>query len=167
MEKYVDLDCELYCDERVLKNCTVQQKQEYALTIVNSMKRGINFSNKFVTGLNKQSDIRKRVMNMFSEKHKNGILMALIISLFSSITFFKFDSTSLIEENDFLERSRYAFEGRQEDMFVTIDSTYADAPIKLRKEHEENCRVNGIVPKDSDSIEIIPRFYKDCMDLKK
>ncbi len=51
------------------------------------MKRGINFSNKFVAGLNKQSDIRKRVINMFSEKHKNGILMALIISLFSSITF--------------------------------------------------------------------------------
>ncbi|MDB3344691.1 peptidase M56 [Clostridioides difficile] len=167
MEKYMDLDCELYCYERVLKNCTVQQKQEYDLTIVNSMKRSTNFSNKFVAGLNKQSDIRKRVINMFSEKHKNGILRALIISLFSSITFFKFDSTSIIEENDFLERSRYTFEGRQEDMFVTIDFTYADAPIKLRKEHEENCRVNGIVPKDSDSIEIIPRFYKDCMDLKK
>nr|WP_330381908.1 M56 family metallopeptidase [Clostridioides difficile] len=119
MEKYMDLDCELYCDERVLKNCTVQQKQEYALTIVNSMKRSTNFSNKFVAGLNKQSDIRKRVINMFSEKHKNGILRALIISLFSSITFFKFDSTSIIEENDFLERSRYTFEGRQEDMFVT------------------------------------------------
>ncbi|HGM3434181.1 hypothetical protein VXA87_09325 [Clostridioides difficile] len=104
---------------------------------------------------------------MFSEKHKNGILMALIISLFSSITFLKFDSTSIIEENDFLERSRYTFEGRQEDMFVTIDFTYADAPIKLRKEHEENCRANEIVPKDSGSIEIIPRFYKDFIDLKK
>ncbi|HGM3434180.1 M56 family metallopeptidase [Clostridioides difficile] len=43
MEKYMDLDCEPYCDERVLKNCTVQQKQEYALTIANSMKRGTNF----------------------------------------------------------------------------------------------------------------------------
>ncbi|MCC0685422.1 M56 family metallopeptidase [Clostridioides sp. ZZV14-6345] len=167
MEKYMDLDCELYCDEKVLKNCTVQQKQAYALTIVNAMKRGTNFSNKFVAGLNKQSDIRKRVMSMFSEKHKNGILMALIISLFSSITFFKFDSTSIIEESDFLERSRYTFEGRQEDMFVTIDFTYANAPRKLRREHEENCRANGIVPKDSDSIEIIPRFYKDCMDFKK
>ncbi len=51
-------------------------------------------------------------------------------------------------------------------MFVTIDFTYADAPIKLRKEHEENCRANEIVPKDSGSIEIIPRFYKDFMDLK-
>ena len=67
-EEKKDLDCEFYCDERVLKNCTVQQKQEYALTIVNSMKRGTNFSNKFVAGLNKQSDIRKRVINMFSEK---------------------------------------------------------------------------------------------------
>lgn len=131
------------------------------------MKKGTNFSNKFVAGLNKQSDIKKRLMNMFSEKQKNGILMALIISLLSSITFFKFDSTSIIEENDFLERSRYTFEGRKEDMFVTIDFTYADAPRKLRKEHEENCRANGIVPKDSDSIEFIPRFYKYCMDLKK
>lgn len=61
------------------------------------MKRGTNFLNKFVAVLNKQSDIRKRVMNMFSEKHKNGILMVLIISLFSSITFFKFDSTSIVK----------------------------------------------------------------------
>ncbi|EQF29226.1 blaR1 peptidase M56 family protein [Clostridioides difficile CD160] len=91
MDKAIDLDCELYCDERVLKNCNVQQKQEYALTIINSMKRGTNFSNKFVAGLNKQSDIRKRITNMFNEKYKNGILIALIISLLSSITFLKFD----------------------------------------------------------------------------
>lgn len=49
---------------------------------------------------------------MFSEKYKNGILMVLIISLFFFIIFFKFDLISIIEENDFLERLRYMFEGR-------------------------------------------------------
>lgn len=52
-------------------------------------------------------------------------------------------------------------------MFVIIDFIYVDVFIKFRKEYEENCRVNGIVLKDLDLIEIIFRFYKDCMDLKK
>ncbi len=91
MEKYIDLDCELYCDERVLKNCTLEEKQDYALTILNAMRKGSNTSNKFVAGLHKQSDIKKRVINMFNEKYKNGILMALILCLLSSITYFKID----------------------------------------------------------------------------
>ncbi|WP_413894731.1 hypothetical protein [Clostridioides sp. ZZV14-6105] len=52
-------------------------------------------------------------------------------------------------------------------MFITIDFTYANAPEKLRREHEENCRAVGIIPKDSDSIEVFPRDFRYCLDLKK
>ena len=55
------------------------------------MRKGSNTSNKFIAGLHKQSDIKKRVMNMFNEKYKNGILMALTLCLLSSITYFKID----------------------------------------------------------------------------
>ncbi|WP_227856552.1 MULTISPECIES: M56 family metallopeptidase [unclassified Clostridioides] len=167
MDKHMDLDCELYCDERVLKKFSTEDKKDYALTIINAMRRSSNSSNKFVAGLHKKSDIKKRVTNMFNEKYKNGILIALIICLLFSVTFFKFDSTSLIEDTAPLNKSECVFEGREEGMFITIDFTYANAPEKLRREHEENCRAVGIIPKDSDSIEVFPRDFRYCLDLKK
>ncbi|MGX9758083.1 M56 family metallopeptidase [Clostridioides difficile] len=167
MDKHIDLDCELYCDERVLKKFSTEDKRDYALTIINAMRRSSKSSNKFVAGLHKQSDIKKRITNMFNEKYKNGILIALIICLLFSVTFFKFDSTSLIEDTTPLNKSESVFEGREEGMFITIDFTYADAPEKLRREHEENCRAVGTIPKDSDSIEVFPRAFKYCLDLEK
>ncbi|MFL8710671.1 M56 family metallopeptidase [Clostridioides sp. GD02377] len=110
MDKLIDLDCEFYCDERVLKNCTTQQKQEYALTIINAMKKSSHFSNKFIAGLYKQSDIRKRVTNMFNEKYKNGVLIALVLCILSLVTFIKFDSSSIIESSISLDRPGSAFE---------------------------------------------------------
>lgn len=91
MEKFIDLDCELYCDERVLKNRTIEERQDYALTIINAMRKGSSHSNKFVAGLHKESDIRKRVSSMFNERCRSGILMVVILCLLSSITYFKFD----------------------------------------------------------------------------
>ncbi|MCC0719199.1 M56 family metallopeptidase [Clostridioides sp. ZZV14-6105] len=94
MEKFIDLDCELYCDERVLKNRTIEDKKNYALTIINAMRKGSNPSNKFIAGLHKESDIKKRVSDMFNEKYKNGILIALILCLLSSLTYLTFDCIS-------------------------------------------------------------------------
>lgn len=91
MEKFIDLDCELYCDERVLKNRTIEERQDYALTIINAMRKGSSHSNKFVAGLHKESDIRKRVSGMFNERCRSGIFMVVILCLLSSITYFKFD----------------------------------------------------------------------------
>ncbi|MGO0882473.1 M56 family metallopeptidase [Clostridioides difficile] len=91
MDKIMDLDCEFYCDERVLKNCNIEEKKEYALTVINAMKKDLNSSNKFVAGLHKKSDVKKRVSNMFNEKNRTGILMALILCLLSLSTYFKID----------------------------------------------------------------------------
>lgn len=99
MEKFIDLDCELYCDERVLKNRTIEERQDYALTIINAMRKGSSHSNKFVAGLHKESDIRKRVSSMFNERCRSGILMVVILCLLSSITYFKFDIISYTQLN--------------------------------------------------------------------
>ena len=42
MDKHIDLDCELYCDERVLKNRNSEEKKDYALTILYAMRKGSN-----------------------------------------------------------------------------------------------------------------------------
>ncbi|MGO0882979.1 M56 family metallopeptidase [Clostridioides difficile] len=158
MDKHIDLDCELYCDERVLKNRSEEEKQDYALTIINAMRRGSNILNKFVAGLHKQSDIKKRVMNMFNEKYKNGILMALILCLLSSITFLKISSTSIVNL-DVLPKNVEETQLLGSATVSVLSFTYANAPEKVRKEHRKNCEELGIMPKDSDDIDI-PIKYK-------
>ncbi|MDB0441033.1 peptidase M56 [Clostridioides difficile] len=158
MDKHIDLDCELYCDESVLKNRSEEEKQDYALTIINAMRRGSNISNKFVAGLHKQSDIRKRVMNMFNEKYKNGILMTLTLCLLSSVTFLKVNSTSITNLNVLPKEVDYS-EPIGEAVIGFVSFTYADAPEKARKEYKENCEYIGKIPKDSDKIEVHIKFY--------
>ncbi|EQF29200.1 hypothetical protein QEW_0207 [Clostridioides difficile CD160] len=51
------------------------------------MTKSSNTSNKFIASIHKQFDIKNRVKNIFNEKYKNCILMALILCLLSSITF--------------------------------------------------------------------------------
>nr|UWI50385.1 M56 family metallopeptidase [Clostridioides difficile] len=153
MDKHIDLDCELYCDERVLKNRSEEEKQDYALTIINAMRRGSNISNKFVAGLHKQSDIKKRVMNMFNEKYKNGILMALVLCLLSSITFLKISSTSIVNL-DVLPKNVEETQLIGSATVSVLSFTYADAPKKVREEYKKSCEELGMIPKDSDDIGI-------------
>ncbi|MCC0637148.1 M56 family metallopeptidase [Clostridioides sp. ES-S-0001-02] len=161
MDKHIDLDCELYCDERVLKNRSEEEKQDYALTIINAMRRGSNISNKFVAGLHKQSDIRKRVMNMFNEKYKNGILIALTLCLLSSITFLKISSTSIVNLN-VLPKNMEETQIIGSTVVLTLPFTYADAPEKVRERYKKNCEALGMIPKDSDIIDI-PIQYNDVL----
>ncbi|EQF29201.1 blaR1 peptidase M56 family protein [Clostridioides difficile CD160] len=158
MDKHIDLDCELYCDERVLKNRNSEEKKDYALTIINAMRKGTNTSNKFIAGLHKQSDIRKRVKNMFNEKYKNGILMALTLCLLSSITFLKVNSTSMINFN-VLPKDMEDAHIINSITVTTIEFTYADAPKNVREAHKRNCEELGLIPKDSDPIGVGVRYY--------
>ncbi|MCI9976888.1 peptidase M56 [Clostridioides difficile] len=158
MDKHIDLDCELYCDERVLKNRNSEEKKDYALTIINAMRKGSNTSNKFIAGLHKQSDIKKRVKNMFNEKYKNGILMALTLCLLSSITFLKVNATSVINFN-VLPKDLEDAHLIGSTTVTMIDFTYADAPKNVREEHKRNCEELGVIPKDSDQIGVGVNYY--------
>ncbi|HID1115251.1 TPA: M56 family metallopeptidase, partial [Clostridioides difficile] len=164
MDKHIDLDCELYCDERVLKNRNSDEKKDYALTILNAMRKGSNTSNKFIAGLHKQSDIKKRVMNMFNEKYKNGILMALTLCLLSSITFLKVNSTSIVNLNilpKYDMEKLHVFRGS----VTLLEFTYADAPENVKKEHKRMYEAMGLIPKDSDKISFGVKYYDKLNNL--
>ena len=163
MEKFIDLDCEFYCDERVLKNCTIEEKQDYALTIISAMRKGSNSSNKFVAGLHKESDIKKRVFSMFNEKYRNGILIAVILCLLSSITFLKVNSTSIVNLN-ILPKGMEEKDVTNSAIVTMIEFTYAEAPKSMREEHKINCEFLGLIPKDSDKIGVGIEYYDSLLN---
>ncbi|EGT4229552.1 peptidase M56, partial [Clostridioides difficile] len=163
MDKHIDLDCELYCDERVLKNRNSEEKKDYALTILNAMRKGSNTSNKFIAGLHKQSDIKKRVMNMFNEKYKNGILMALTLCLLSSITFLKVNSTSIVNLN-VLPKGMEEKDVTNSAIVTMIEFTYAEAPKSMRERYKINCEFLGLIPKDSDKIGVGVEYYDSLLN---
>ncbi|MFQ5389380.1 protease [Clostridioides difficile] len=91
MSNKVNLDCELCCDESVIYNCSFNDKKEYALALIKSIKlskecnRGI-----LLTDFNR-TNLEKRLESIISKKFKNGVFVAIILCLLSSITYFKFD----------------------------------------------------------------------------
>ncbi|MGO1043669.1 M56 family metallopeptidase [Clostridioides difficile] len=124
MDKIIDLDCELYCDERVLKNRSIEDKKEYALIIINMMRKKLNYSNKFVAGLHQKSDIQKRVYYMFNEKYKKSIVVALFLCLFSLIAYLKLEFVS----TNFLNNS-------------ISNPTYIENRIKSKPTYEKNIKI--------------------------
>ncbi|HFL3258863.1 M56 family metallopeptidase [Clostridioides difficile] len=91
MSNKVNLDCELCCDESVIYNCSFNDKKEYALALIKSIKlskecnRGI-----LLTDFNR-TNLEKRLESIISKKFKNSVFVVIILCLLSSITYFKFD----------------------------------------------------------------------------
>ncbi len=90
MSNKVNLDCELCCDESVIYNCSFNDKKEYALALIKSIKlskecnRGI-----LLTDFNR-TNLEKRLESIISKSLKM-VFVAIILCLLSSITYFKFD----------------------------------------------------------------------------
>ncbi|MCW0719136.1 M56 family metallopeptidase [Clostridioides difficile] len=91
MSNRVNLDCELCCEESVIYNCSFNDKKEYALALIKSIKlskecnRGI-----LLTDFNR-TNLEKRLESIISKKFKNSVFVVIILCLLSSITYFKFD----------------------------------------------------------------------------
>ncbi|HBF5039648.1 TPA: M56 family metallopeptidase [Clostridioides difficile] len=91
MSNRVNLDCELCCDESVIYNCSFNDKKEYALALIKSIKlskecnRGI-----LLTDFNR-TNLEKRLESIISKKFKNSVFVVIILCLLSSIIYFKFD----------------------------------------------------------------------------
>ena len=141
--KKVGEDCELACDERVISNKTFEQKKQYALTIANSVKYAINFEekleNQYYIGLSNSKKLKNRLQDLFIKNPKKGyfisvVILAITLSSFVNVKF------------DYLVKTNYYKKN------VTIINTYTykykDAP------NEDECRANGVKPKDNDTIEI-------------
>lgn len=94
LDRVVENICEMHCDETVLKDYSLEDRQSYAMTVVNSIERNTNIHNEFSTGLHRIKGFEKRLHNMFITKNRKGIIIALILCLLSSLTYLTFDSIS-------------------------------------------------------------------------
>lgn len=92
LDRVVENICEMHCDETVLKDYGLEDRQSYAMTVVNSIERNTNIHNEFSTGLHRIKGFEKRLHNMFVTKTRKGIIIALILCLLSSLTYFTFES---------------------------------------------------------------------------
>jgi beta-lactamase regulating signal transducer with metallopeptidase domain len=102
MSKFIDSDCEMACDESLLKNSSIEERKLYAITVIDSLRfnKKHAFENNIITGFNNNKNIlKRRFENMLNLKPKKtgmiiGVLSALIIS------------SSLVSINVFAESSK-------------------------------------------------------------
>jgi beta-lactamase regulating signal transducer with metallopeptidase domain len=104
MCKLVHSDCELACDESLLKDSGIEERKLYAMTFVNSFRLNKNntFENGIITGFNHNKNIlTRRIENMLNLKNKKpgvliGALSAVIISSsLISVNVFAKDNVSI------------------------------------------------------------------------
>lgn len=142
-------DCELSCDQKVVKNRTFEEKKEYGLTITNSVKYSVNLQEKFekdyCLSFSDSNKLKKRLEGLFVKRLKAGyfaiiVILAITLSGFVNLEF------------DYLLRKNY-YEKECANM-IMYTYTYKDAPQVVKEFHENKCIADGITPKDSDVIEI-------------
>lgn len=85
----INFDCELACDETLLKNYDIDLRKKYAMVFINSLRANNNhkFQNTLVTGFNNNQNIlKRRLENMVDlKKRKNGILASTLFIVISLI----------------------------------------------------------------------------------
>jgi len=88
MNRYINIECELACDERILNNCDFKERQNYALILIESLRhKESNFlENNLATKLGNKKILKRRFDSMFNKKTKKGILigvLAIIVAICS------------------------------------------------------------------------------------
>lgn len=83
MWKIINSDCELSCDEAVLKSSNIIERKAYALILVDSMRLNKinNLKGSVSTGFNNNKNIlERRLENMFNLKtRKKGVITAIFV----------------------------------------------------------------------------------------
>lgn len=80
MNKYINIECELSCDEKILHKCDFNERQNYALTLLNSLKESqsnLNYT-KLATELGNKEILKRRFDNMLNRKTKRGLFFGSI-----------------------------------------------------------------------------------------
>ncbi|EHI99517.1 peptidase M56 BlaR1 [Clostridium sp. DL-VIII] len=80
MNKYINIECELSCDEKILHKCDFNERKNYALTLLNSLKQSqsnLNYT-KLATELGNKEILKRRFDNMLNRKTKRGIFLGAI-----------------------------------------------------------------------------------------
>ncbi|WP_227453490.1 M56 family metallopeptidase, partial [Clostridioides sp. ES-S-0108-01] len=93
MSKKVSEDCELYCDEKVIYNKSLEEHRLYGLTLIASSKLRNTDNEMLITEFYK-TNLEKRLDNIVCRKTKKGFLIALILCLLSTMTYLRFNFIS-------------------------------------------------------------------------
>ncbi|EGT4865546.1 M56 family metallopeptidase, partial [Clostridioides difficile] len=72
MSNKVNLDCELCCDESVLTDCSLNDKKEYALALIKSIKLSNNYNSGILTTEFNKTSLEKRLDSIVKKKGKSG-----------------------------------------------------------------------------------------------
>ncbi|UWD48568.1 M56 family metallopeptidase [Clostridioides difficile] len=153
MSKKISEDCELCCDESVLNNCTLREKKKYGLALLHAIElSSMNKAGLLTTEFSK-SNLEIRLENIIKKKGKNGILIGILVFITSCTSFLEINAQIPIAENIPIENKENT-EDNGHSFSETVDYTYATAPEEYRKKYEEACKSDGIIPKDSDIIEV-------------
>ena len=173
MQRLINHDCELSCDEAVLKNCNIEERKKYALTLVDSIRinKNNNLKNSISTGFNNKKILERRLENMFNLKlRKKGFATATLIGVLSissiisikafakeDITESPIDTMSSSLPNDKINLNKNNFNTNKDIKSQTVyvyRYTYENAPQDIRDKYEKNCASIGIKPSNDDTIEI-------------
>ncbi|MBU3184897.1 M56 family metallopeptidase [Clostridium estertheticum] len=181
----INYDCELACDESLLKCSGVEERKLYAMTFVNSLRSNNIFEKSLITGFNKNRNknmLKRRLESMLNLNIKRsgvliGSLSAIIISssLLSVNVFAQKNTKSTIASVNSdrktsvgkLTESQLAFLKQHKGNILVRPSnpnasvvnftvyTYANAPANIKANHEANCKSVNVKPTASDEI-LIP-----------
>ena len=82
MTKQAEKDMELYCDETVIKNCSIDERKEYSITILNTVKSSLK-NPVLTTGFSSDKEtLKMRFSNILDTKvKKRGIILMIVLSL--------------------------------------------------------------------------------------
>jgi bla regulator protein blaR1 len=180
--KFFNEQCELSCDEKVINDSKIEDIKEYAMLLVKSARHKNTLKLSIMSSqlTNKKVNITKRrVENMLNLKSKKkGILAGVIALTVIGGTLFTLNSKMVLaatnKSNNENTASQTIFvEKQQENVNLNAEQplkasiikletyTYKEASEELKKEHEENCKVNNIKPKDSDVIGKVVKVIND------
>lgn len=91
MGKSINSDCELSCDEAILKNSNIEERKFYATILVDSIKinKNIALQSNLSTGLNNnKNNLKRRLGIMLNlEKRKKGIAAAALAAVLATSSF--------------------------------------------------------------------------------
>ncbi|UUC41080.1 M56 family metallopeptidase [Clostridioides difficile] len=154
MSNRVNLDCELCCDESVLSDCSIKDKKEYALALIKSIKLSKNYNSRILTTEFNKTNLEKRLDSIVKKKGRSGILIAILVFTISMTSFIEINAQVKIDEsNDGMNKNSNEFLlNKTTDIFREI--YYKDAPSKIRNFYEDECKLQGKIPRDYDIIAI-------------
>ncbi|MBU3158368.1 M56 family metallopeptidase [Clostridium frigoris] len=92
LKSILNEECELSCDEKILKSLGIDERKNYALTLINSIKFNSQFklSNSLISSFNDDKNIiNRRIENMLNMKSKKkGIIIGALLIVLTGASLF-------------------------------------------------------------------------------